>query len=200
VYADLTVDENLDFVARAYHLTGSAYDDRRQDLLNRTGLAAVTKRLGAQLSGGMRQKLGLALALLSQPQLVVLDEPTTGVDPVSRIELSRLVSHAAAQGAAVVFSTTYMSEATRADDVVVLDAGRVLVAGTPPSIVAAVPGIVCVQASRPGATTAWRREDGWHFWAANGVAPVGAVAATPDLEDAVLVAALNDALLAGTAS
>jgi ABC-2 type transport system ATP-binding protein len=199
VYHDLTVSENLDFVARAYRLNGAEYEARRTDLLERTALASVTSRLGAQLSGGMRQKLGVAMALLSQPQLVVLDEPTTGVDPVSRIELSRLISHAAAEGAAIVLSTTYMSEATRADDVLVLDAGRALLAGTPESIVAAVPGAVCAAPDRPVDAVAWRRESAWHFWVPDGVVPNGAASVAPDLEDAVLVASLQSPQNAGVA-
>jgi ABC-2 type transport system ATP-binding protein len=181
VYDDLTVSENLDFVARAYRLTGAEYEARRTDLLERTALASVTDRLGAQLSGGMRQKLGVAMALLSQPQLVVLDEPTTGVDPVSRIELSRLISHAASEGAAIVLSTTYMSEATRADDVLVLDGGHALLVGTPTSIVAGVPGIVCAAGDRPADTVAWRRESTWHFWSSDGAVPSDATPVTPDL-------------------
>jgi ABC-2 type transport system ATP-binding protein len=197
VYDDLTVNENLDFVARAYHLSGAEYESRRTDLLKRTALDGATKRLGSQLSGGMRQKLGVALALLSQPQLLVLDEPTTGVDPVSRIELSRLISHAASEGAAVVLSTTYMSEATRADDVLVLDAGGTLLVGTPTSIVANVPGVVCAASQRPSDTVAWRRETTWHFWVADAIVPSGATAVSPDLEDAVLVASLHNAHKAG---
>jgi ABC-2 type transport system ATP-binding protein len=199
VYDDLTVSENLDFVARAYRLSGVEYQTRLTDLLERTALDGVTSRLGAQLSGGMRQKLGVAMALLSQPQLVVLDEPTTGVDPVSRIELSRLISHAASQGAAVVLSTTYMSEATRADEVLVLDGGRALLVGTPASIVASLPGVVCSAQQRPTDTVAWRRESTWHFWASDGIVPTDALSVTPDLEDAVLVASLHNAQSAGIA-
>jgi ABC-2 type transport system ATP-binding protein len=199
VYSDLTVAENLDFVARAYRLAGADYESRRADLLQRTALATVTGRLGGQLSGGMRQKLGVAMALLSRPQLVVLDEPTTGLDPVGRIELSRLISHAAAEGAAIVMSTTYMSEATRADDVLVLDAGRALLAGTPDAIVAAVPGAVCAAPDRPDDTVAWRRESTWHFWVSDGIVPSGATSVAPDLEDAVLVASLASAQTAGAA-
>ena len=191
VYDDLTVDQNLDFVARAYNLAGPDYVARRSDLLARTGLATARDRLGAQLSGGMRQKLGVALALLSKPALVVLDEPTTGVDPLSRLELARLIAHAAAEGAAVLLSTTYMSEAERADDIVVLDGGRVLLAGTPRELTASVPGVVWSQSDRPRDLVTWRRESGWHYWTQADAGDAAAQRVTPDLEDAVLVAAVR---------
>jgi len=191
VYNDLTVDENLDFVAHAYGLRGTGYERRRADLLDRTALATARQRLGGQLSGGMRQKLGVAQALLPKPELVVLDEPTTGVDPVSRLELTRLISHAASEGAAVVFSTTYMSDAERADLVVVLDDGHVLLTGSPDDIVRGVPGTVWASDAPPSGVTAWRRQDAWHFYTGGSAPSVSATAVPPDLEDAVLVAAVQ---------
>jgi ABC-type multidrug transport system ATPase subunit len=109
VYLDLTVRENLDFTAQAYGVRERKYGG----LLERAGLADVQDRLGAQLSGGMRQKLGVVMALSHHPRLVVLDEPTTGVDPVSRAEMARLIAASAAEGAAVVFTTSYLDEAER---------------------------------------------------------------------------------------
>ncbi len=130
-YADLTVAEHLGFVADAYGLAPAVRDERGDELLDRAGLASSRDRLGAQLSGGMRQKLAVVLALLHAPDLLVLDEPTTGVDPVSRAEVWRLVGHAASAGAAVLLATTYLDEAERAAEVLVLNEGRVLLHGSP---------------------------------------------------------------------
>ena len=124
VYDDLSVDENIEFVAAAYGLTGSARDARVAELLARTGLTGTGGRLAGRLSGGMRQKLAFALAMLHEPELLVLDEPTTGVDPVSRADLWGLIAAAAAVGAAVVVSTTYLDEARRAANVLLLEDGR----------------------------------------------------------------------------
>jgi ABC-2 type transport system ATP-binding protein len=87
LYADLTVQENLDFCAVAYRLPARQRGPREAEILERTGLARARDRLGGQLSGGMQRKLAVGLALLHSPELLVLDEPTTGVDPVSRMEL-----------------------------------------------------------------------------------------------------------------
>jgi ABC-type multidrug transport system ATPase subunit len=124
VYEDLSVDENVEFVASAYGLTARERDERAAELLEHTGLTGTGDRLAGRLSGGMRQKLAFALAMLHKPDLLVLDEPTTGVDPVSRADLWRLIAGAAAGGAAVVVSTTYLDEAERAADVILLEDGR----------------------------------------------------------------------------
>jgi ABC-2 type transport system ATP-binding protein len=124
VYDDLTVDENVEFVAAAYGLSGRVRDERISALFARTGLTGTGDVLAGRLSGGMRQKLAFALAVLHEPDLLVLDEPTTGVDPVSRAELWQLIATAAAGGAAVVVSTTYLDEALRAADVLLLEDGR----------------------------------------------------------------------------
>jgi ABC-type multidrug transport system ATPase subunit len=129
VYADLSVDENIAFVADAYGLTPPARDERASDLLRQTGLTGTGSRLAGRLSGGMRQKLAFMLAMLHRPGLLILDEPTTGVDPVSRAELWRLIAAAAAGGAAVLVSTTYLDESRRAANVVLLEDGRVQAAG-----------------------------------------------------------------------
>ncbi len=125
VYEDLSVDENVAFVADAYGISGRERDTRIERLLEETGLSGTGGRLAGRLSGGMRQKLAFALAMLHEPDLLVLDEPTTGVDPVSRADLWRLIAAAAAGGAAVVVSTTYLDEARRAATVVLLEDGRV---------------------------------------------------------------------------
>jgi ABC-2 type transport system ATP-binding protein len=190
VYRDLTVNENLAFSASAYGVPGAEAARRAAELLERTGLQDAGGRLGAQLSGGMRHKLALAMALLHQPQLLVLDEPTTGIDPVSRAQLWRLIAGAAAAGAAVVLATCYVDEAERAASVVVLSEGRPLLEGSPEEVVARMPGAVVDSAVRLDPVTSWRRGARWRTWAADGTVPAGAARAEPDLEDAVIVAEL----------
>ena len=222
VYDDLSVTENLEFRSAVFGITGAAASRRVGEYLERTGLAAARDRLAGQLSGGMRRKLGVIAAMLPEPELLVLDEPTTGVDPVSRADLWWLIARAAAGGAAVLMSTTYLDEAARAAHVLVLDAGRTLAAGTPAEIVASVPGTIAVMAGRPDREDerrrAWRRAGTWRVWQPVGQAsdqpvgqasdqPAGQVAGpsveqavvgvpvrelvTPDLQDAVCVAALR---------
>jgi ABC-2 type transport system ATP-binding protein len=190
VYRDLTVEENLAFSARAYGVRGPEAARRADELLDRTGLGAARGRLGGQLSGGMRQKLALAMALLHQPELLVLDEPTTGIDPVSRAQLWRLIAGAAADGAAVVLATCYVDEAERAATVVVLSDGQVLVEGSPEEVVARTPGVVVSSAARLDPVRSWLRGTRWRTWSPDGTVPPGAARAEPDLEDAVIVAEL----------
>jgi ABC-2 type transport system ATP-binding protein len=190
VYRDLTVDENLAFSASAYRVRGAEGARRAAELLERTGLDAARGRLGGQLSGGMRHKLALAMALLHQPELLVLDEPTTGIDPVSRAELWRLIAAAAAAGAAVVLATCYVDEAERAASVVVLSEGRPLLQGPPDTVVARTPGAVVESAARLDPVTSWRRGGRWRTWSPDGTVPAGAARAELDLEDAVVVAEL----------
>jgi ABC-2 type transport system ATP-binding protein len=193
VYADLTVDGNLAFAAGAYGLAGAAARERATELLARTGLTGARDRLAGQLSGGMRQKLALACALLHEPDLLALDEPTTGLDPVSRAELWGLLTRAAAGGAGVLLSTTYLDEAERAAFVVVLDAGRQLAAGPPDEVVGRMPGAVVEAAERPAwaGDHAWRRGRAWRAWVPDGSVPAGATRVAPRLDDAVVVAALR---------
>jgi ABC-2 type transport system ATP-binding protein len=193
LYADLTVQENLDFSAGAYRLPAGQRGRREQQMLERIGLAGARRRLGGQLSGGMQRKLAVALALLHAPELLVLDEPTTGVDPVSRAELWRLISGAAAQGTAVAVATTYVNEAARAASVVLLETGKVLASGSPDSILRGVSGAVGTAvrpaAGRP-APLSWRRGTGWRVWAPDGELPGGVERTSPDFDDAVVVAEL----------
>lgn len=136
VWADMSVNEHLAFNVDAYGLERSRAEERTDALLRRADLADARGRLAGQLSGGMRQKLAVILALLHEPDLLVLDEPTTGVDPVSRAELWRLVGHAAAGGTAILLASTYLDEAERAAEVLVLDAGETLLHGAPAELTA----------------------------------------------------------------
>jgi ABC-2 type transport system ATP-binding protein len=191
LYADLTVEENLDFAAAAYRLSGTGRRRKAEEILRRTGLAGARRRLGGQLSGGMRRKLAVGMALLHAPELLVIDEPTTGVDPVSRAELWRLISAAAMAGTAVVASTTYVNEAARAAHAILLEAGRVLASGSPEEILDSVPGALgsARGAERP-APLSWRRGAAWRVWAPDGYLPGGVQRIQPDFEDAVVVAGL----------
>src|SRR5262249_59939846 len=138
--------------------------ERRRELLDRTGLGGAGDRLAGQLSGGMRQKRGVIASMLHRPDLLVLDEPTTGVDPVSRADLWWLIARAAADGAAVVLATSYLDEAERALDLLALGAGRELAAGTPQEIIAALPGTLRASDTRTDGAArrpAWRRGGRW---------------------------------------
>lgn len=129
LYEDLTVLENLRLYARLRGIPRTEAEERIGRLLDFTGLAGFTGRLAGRLSGGMKQKLGLACSMLVRPKLMLLDEPGVGVDPVSRRELWKIVCEQRDQGVAVVWSTPYLDEAERCDEVLVLYQGRVLFHG-----------------------------------------------------------------------
>jgi ABC-2 type transport system ATP-binding protein len=200
-WAALTVRQNLDFVGGIYGLVGSRLEARRDNLLERTDLVDARDRLASQLSGGMRRKLGFAMAMLHEPSLLVLDEPSTGVDPVSRIDLWRLVSEAAAGGAAVLMSTTYLDEAERAARLLALDDGHVLAEGTLDDVLASLPGTVTVSDRRHDGARSWRRAAQHHeHWLVGEAVPVDARSVQPDLEDAVIaLSMLHRATAAGAA-
>jgi ABC-2 type transport system ATP-binding protein len=189
-WRDLTVDENIDFVAKAYGMSGDALEHKRAQLLEKTGLDGARRRLAGQLSGGMRQKLGFLLAIMHDPTLLVLDEPTTGVDPVSRVELWRLISEAAAAGTAVAMATTYLDEAERSSTVLVLDAGHALASGTTDEVIHSLPGTITIT-ERPGdRRRAWRRGRVYHEWHPDGEAGAEPAEAV-DLEDVVIAEMLQ---------
>jgi ABC-2 type transport system ATP-binding protein len=134
LYEDLSVQENLDLYADLQALEKADRPTRYRELMHMTGLAPFTGRLAGKLSGGMKQKLGLACALLRPPRLLLLDEPTVGVDPVSRRELWSIVYRQVEElGMSVLLSTAYLDEAERCDEVVLLHNGRLLGQDTPRS-------------------------------------------------------------------
>jgi ABC-2 type transport system ATP-binding protein len=132
LYGDLTVDENIEFFAEI-HLVRD-FRRRREELLEFTRLTPFRRRLAERLSGGMRQKLALACTLVHTPRLIFLDEPTTGVDPVSRRDFWAILSSLLKSGTTIVMATPYMDEAERASTVGLLGDGRLLAADTPGNI------------------------------------------------------------------
>ncbi|MAG34923.1 MAG: multidrug ABC transporter ATP-binding protein [Dehalococcoidia bacterium] len=134
LYGDLTVAENIAFFARAYSVASAEYESRAPELLAFAGLERHADRLAEELSGGMRQKLGLVSALIHRPPVLLLDEPTSGVDPVSRRELWRILHRLAAEGRTIVVCTPYMDEAERCHRVAFLARGQVLATGTPDEV------------------------------------------------------------------
>ena len=131
LYEDLTVQENLTLHADLRGVIGPERERVFQRLLGFTGLVPFTSRLAGKLSGGMKQKLGLACALLGHPRLLLLDEPGVGVDPISRRELWKMVHELVAQGLTVIWSTAYLDEAELCQQVLLLNEGRLLFAGNP---------------------------------------------------------------------
>jgi ribosome-dependent ATPase len=132
LYPTLSVFENIDFFGRLFGHGRTERERRIAELLEGTGLAPFAGRPAGKLSGGMKQKLGLCCALIHDPDLLILDEPTTGVDPLSRRQFWELIAHIRAErpGMSVLVATAYMDEAARLDWLVAMDAGRVLATGT----------------------------------------------------------------------
>ncbi len=139
MYEDLSVDENLDLRAKLYGVPNDVAVRRSADLLQRVNMERFRVRLAGALSGGMKQKLALVAALLTQPQLLLLDEPTTGVDPVSRREFWMLLNQLHHEGLTIVVSTPYMDEAEYATRIALLDHGRISSLGTREEILASYP-------------------------------------------------------------
>jgi ABC-2 type transport system ATP-binding protein len=138
LYGDLSIDENIAFFAEIHGLRD--YAARRQRLLDMTQLTPFRDRLADKLSGGMKQKLALACTLIHEPRVIVLDEPTTGVDPVSRREFWKLLSEFLESGITIVLSTPYLDEAERCSRVALLHEGRVLALDEPDRLRDALPG------------------------------------------------------------
>ena len=140
LYGDLTVDENIQFFAEI----NGVYDFRRQreELLEFTRLEPFRKRLADKLSGGMKQKLALACTLVHTPKLLLLDEPTTGVDPVSRRDFWRILQSLLSSGITILMSTPYLDEAERCSRVALMNGGTILKSDTPAAIKESMQGFV----------------------------------------------------------
>ncbi len=141
MYPDLSVAENLRLFATVRGVPKSAQTRRRQELLEMVGMADFSKRLAGKLSGGMKQKLMLASVLMHEPDLLILDEPTTGVDPLSRYEFWELLTRLHSEGKTILVATPYMEEASHCDEIGFLAEGQLTMTGTPQQIIAAVHGV-----------------------------------------------------------
>ena len=151
LYEDLTVQENLDLYADLHGVTAAQRSQRYPQLMEMTDLGRFTGRLAGRLSGGMKQKLGLACTLVRSPELLLLDEPTVGVDPLSRRELWLIVEHLVRdQGLTVLTSTSYLDEAEKAARVLVLHQGRALAQGEPAGVTRIAAGRSAVLDPGPG--------------------------------------------------
>ncbi len=150
LYTDLTVRENIDFYADLYRVPRRERPARLERLYHFSNLGQFEHRLAGQLSGGMKQKLGLCCALIHQPEILLLDEPTFGVDPISRRDLWLILHEMVAQGVTVLVTTAYMDEAERCDHVALLDHGRIIALDTPVALQRTLAGrMVALRASEP---------------------------------------------------
>lgn len=140
LYEDLTVDENIRFYADLFDVPRDVRETRAVAMLAASDMLPFRKRLAGQLSGGMKQKLGLTCALVHTPKVVLLDEPTTGVDPLSRREFWQILYGLRAEGVALVISTAYLDEAERCDRLALLHGGRMVHCDTPAGLKARMPG------------------------------------------------------------
>jgi len=132
LYGDLTIDENIEFFAEIHDLYD--YTKRRNELLEFTRLTPFRNRLAEKLSGGMKQKLALACTLIHTPDIIFLDEPTTGVDPVSRRDFWKVLSALLKTGITIVMTTPYLDEAERCSKVAMMNNGRILITDTPANL------------------------------------------------------------------
>ncbi len=149
LYGDLTVLENLRFYADLYQVPAAERASRLERLFRFSNLEPFKDRLAGQLSGGMKQKLGLSCALIHRPKILLLDEPTFGVDPISRRDLWLIVHDMVAQGVTTVVSTAYMDEAERFDRVALLDRGRMLTVDEPEALQRRLEGrVIMVRVAR----------------------------------------------------
>jgi len=136
LYSDLTIDENIEFFAELHGV--KKYKERRNELLEFTRLTKFRKFLAAKLSGGMKQKLALACTLIHKPKIIFLDEPTTGVDPVSRRDFWKILSDLHNDGVTIVISTPYMDEAERFNTIAMMNLGKLLMCESPAAIKASM--------------------------------------------------------------
>jgi ABC-2 type transport system ATP-binding protein len=147
LYGDLSVDENVAFFAEIHGVRGHAA--RRDALLERVRMAPFRDRLADRLSGGMKQKLALVCTLVHTPELLILDEPTTGVDPVSRRDFWRLLALLQRDGLTILLTTPHLDEAERCTRVALMDHGRILTVDTPDALRAAEPGVLVEVVAEP---------------------------------------------------
>ncbi len=149
LYGDLTINENLEFFGKVFGIPDAERKARSQELLNFAGLQKFANRRAIALSGGMQKKLGLATALVHRPDVLLLDEPTGGVDPVARQEFWHLLVGLLRGGSAVLVSTPYMDEAMRFNRVIFMNKGRVLTEGTPRELMSRLDGRILELAAEP---------------------------------------------------
>jgi ABC-2 type transport system ATP-binding protein len=150
LYEDLTVNENIRFYAGIFGLSKTDRERRASTLLDAAGMSPFGKRLAGKLSGGMKQKLGLICALIHTPQVIILDEPTNGVDPVSRRDFWRILYSLLSENVAILISTSYLDEAERCHRVALLHQGRLLYSDTPVELKKKISGdVVLVIAPEP---------------------------------------------------
>lgn len=150
LYTDLTAFENLRFFASVRGIRGSAFNQRAEELFNFVGLHGFEKRLAGAMSGGMKQKLGLACALVHRPKVLLLDEPTGGVDPITRQDFWQLIIRLLSEeGMALIVSTPYMDEAERCNRLGFMYQGRILLEGTPRELTATMNGRILELVAQP---------------------------------------------------
>ncbi len=148
LYEDLTVDENIEFFAELFGVRRRDRDERATRLLAASGLTPFRRRRAGQLSGGMKQKLGLTCSLVHAPKVLLLDEPTAGVDPVSRRDFWRILYGLRGEGVAIVVATSYLDEAERCARLGLLRDGRMLYCDTPAALKTLMPGEILAISSR----------------------------------------------------
>jgi len=142
LYEDLTVDENIRFYSDLFGLDARTRETNAARLLQASGMSEFRDRLAGKLSGGMKQKLGLTCALIHHPRVILLDEPTTGVDPISRGDLWRILCSLLAEGVTVLIATAYLDEAERCHRLALLHQGRLMFCGSPAELKRSLPGAV----------------------------------------------------------
>jgi ABC-2 type transport system ATP-binding protein len=150
LYEDLTVDENICFYADLFEVTPAVRRERAALLPAASGMSAFRRFKAGQLSGGMKQKLGLTCALVHTPRILLLDEPTTGVDPVSRRDFWRILYGLREEGVTIVISTAYLDEAERCNRLTLLHAGHALYCDTPAALKQRMPGALIAISSTEG--------------------------------------------------
>ncbi len=150
LYEELTVDENIRFYADVFEVGDALREERASRLLAASGMSDFRHRRAGQLSGGMKQKLGLTCALVHTPQILLLDEPTTGVDPVSRRDFWRILYGLREEGVTILITTAYLDEAERCNRLALLHRGRVLYCDAPAALKERMPGAVVAISSGSG--------------------------------------------------